>query len=579
MTSCTEKFGNKVEGFISGNFNKLGKYTALKPRRTIACAIILTALCGAGFARWSTENRADKLWVPQNTVAEAETEDYQKLYGSSSRFNSIIIQADIEKENVLTKARLEDAMKMHGQIETSVATVDDKDYTFAGTNSLCTASGASCANIFDGVCKCLVLSILKQWNYDLTTLQNDADYMTTLNAYGSEEDLRAVLGNPLFESENVVSAESFTLSYFINDRSAETTEEDPINEAWEKDVFLAATTDVPDKFSSLSVDYIAGRSFADEFGGAITGDLLLVQISYVVVFLFLGATMGRFIPGPESRWTMALAALVLVGLSTGAGFGLASAMGLFFGPVHSLLPFILLGIGVDDAFVIVNAFNRERKGPRSKETNEDIAERAARAMGRAGASITVTSMTDLVAFRISASSSLPALASFSAYAAIGIVFLWIFASTFFSATLVLDERRQRDNRRECLCCLTRNTSLEEDEDDKFEEGRMSRYFRNVHAPLLLTKAGKAIVLLAFTGLLAFGIYGTLNLSVENTQRAFIPSGSYLTEYINAADEYYPTAGLDLNFLFEGSSDIYSKRAVVADLAIGCLVNLLSTLHC
>jgi len=35
---------------------------------------------------------------------------------------------------------------------------------------------------------------------------------------------------------------------------------------------------------------------------------------------------------------------------------------------------------------------------------------------------------------------------------------------------------------------------------------VSRYFRNVHAPLLLTKAGKAIVLLAFTGLLAFGIY-------------------------------------------------------------------------
>ena len=93
--------------------------------------------------------------------------------------------------------------------------------------------------------------------------------------------------------------------------------------------------------------------------------------------------------------------------------------------VHSLLPFILLGVGVDDAFVIVNAFNRERKVPRNSESNEDITKRSARAMARAGASITVTSLTDLVAFGISASSRLPTLASCCAYAAIGIVFLWI----------------------------------------------------------------------------------------------------------------------------------------------------------
>jgi len=62
--------------------------------------------------------------------------------------------------------------------------------------------------------------------------------------------------------------------------------------------------------------------------------------------------MGKIKCGTGSRWTMALAALVTVGLSTGASFGLSSAFGLFYGPVHSLLPFILLGIGVDDAFVI-----------------------------------------------------------------------------------------------------------------------------------------------------------------------------------------------------------------------------------
>ena len=187
---------------------------------------------------------------------------------------------------------------------------------------------------------------------------------------------------------------------------------------------------------------------------------------------------------------------------------------MFFGPVHSLLPFILLGIGVDDAFVIVNAFNRERKGPRSSEDNEDLAKRCAKAMARAGASITVTSMTDLVAFGISSSSNLPALASFCAYAAVGIVFLWGFAATFFTATLVLDERRQRDNRRECICCITRKDSTKEADESEFEEGIMSRFFRNSYAPAILSKAGKILVLLAFVGLFGFGVWvSTMNQSI------------------------------------------------------------------
>ncbi|CAJ1937740.1 unnamed protein product [Cylindrotheca closterium] len=275
--------------------------------------------------------------------------------------------------------------------------------------------------------------------------------------------------------------------------------------------------------------------------------------------------MGSIKCGTGSRWTMAFSALMVVLLSTGAGFGISSIFGFFFGPVHSLLPFILLGIGVDDAFVIVNAFNRERKVARSKEDNEALAQRCARAMARAGASITVTSLTDLVAFGISATSSLPALASFCAYASFGILFLWIFASTFFPATMVLDERRQRDNRRECLCCLTRKAPLEEDEDTGFEEGAVSRYFRNYHAPAILSVPGKFATLIVFIGLLAFGIFGMLNLSVEDSERSFIPDDSYVNGYFDAADKYYPSTGIELAIVFEGSSDIYASREGLATL--------------
>ena len=55
---------------------------------------------------------------------------------------------------------------------------------------------------------------------------------------------------------------------------------------------------------------------------------------------------------------MTLAAVVAVGLAIGASMGLASLLGQFYGPVHSVLPFLLLGLGIDDAFVIANQVQR-----------------------------------------------------------------------------------------------------------------------------------------------------------------------------------------------------------------------------
>ncbi len=565
MTTCTDAFESKVDGAIGSFFSKLGLYVGKNPKKTIVLSFLLMAICGIGFLRWETENREAKLWVPQGTTAQAETEMYESYFSTSSRFNTAIVQTNQDGGNVLTKESLVEAMQLHKEIATSVATIDGAEYTLV---DLCTKAGGACVSSTEGVCQCLITSILKQWNYDLEILQVDENILDTLNAYGSREDLEAVLGGAVFDDSNVlVSAEAMVLSYFLEERMevVDGTEQDPINEGWEGQVFLKAMSSVEEDYETLAVDYFAARSFSDEFGDEITSDLSLVQVSYIVAFLFLGANMGKIKCGPGSRWTMALAALITVGLSTGAGFGASSGFGLFFGPVHNLLPFILLGIGVDDAFVIVNAFNRERKVARSAESNEDLATRSARSLARAGTSITVTSATDLVAFAISSASALPALSSFCAYAAVAIFFLWFFSATFFTACLVLDERRQRDNRRECLVCCTRKNPMEDDEGDVFEEDLVSRYFRNYHAPAILSRAGKVIVLLFFSGLIAFGVYGAMNLSVEDSTRSFIPEGSYLQDYFAASDEFFPSKGIDLYFVFERGSDIYASRTELADL--------------
>jgi len=143
--------------------------------------------------------------------------------------------------------------------------------------------------------------------------------------------------------------------------------------------------------------------------------------------------------------------------------------------------------------------------------------------------------------------------------------LWLFASTFFTACLVLDERRQRDNRRECICCVTRGKEMQEDSNDFGEEGVVSKYFRKYHAPAILSTPGKALTFVVFAGLLGFGVYGAMNLSVEDSGRAFVPEGSYLGDWIDASDEYFPSQGTQVFVVFEGSSAIYESRQDLAEL--------------
>ena len=76
-------------------------------------------------------------------------------------------------------------------------------------------------------------------------------------------------------------------------------------------------------------------------------------------------------------------------------------LGLSFGPMHTMLGCLLVGLGVDDAFVIVQEFNNaEENDKKNNIQNRTLEERIGRGMKQAGAGITVTSMTDIIVFAI-----------------------------------------------------------------------------------------------------------------------------------------------------------------------------------
>lgn len=74
-------------------------------------------------------------------------------------------------------------------------------------------------------------------------------------------------------------------------------------------------------------------------------------------------------------------------------------LGVSYGPVHTSLPFLMLGLGVDDIFVMMACWRQTQV----KHYRSSIPEKMALMLQHAGTSITVTSFTDVVAFAIGAS--------------------------------------------------------------------------------------------------------------------------------------------------------------------------------
>ena len=115
-----------------------------------------------------------------------------------------------------------------------------------------------------------------------------------------------------------------------------------------------------------------------------------------------------------------------------------------------MIPFLLIGIGVDDMFVMCNAVDQT-------DLNQPAFTRIHKALGHAGPAITVTSLTNALAFAFGALSSLEALKSFCLFASMCIVFLYLTVMTVFLSVVVWDTKRVEKKWTECcnicsLCC-------------------------------------------------------------------------------------------------------------------------------
>ena len=185
----------------------------------------------------------------------------------------------------------------------------------------------------------------------------------------------------------------------------------------------------------------------ESFGNDIRSDLVLLQVSLCLVTVYCIVAMGSCSP-LHFRSAAAGISLLCVGLAYGASSGFAFLIGFKFGGVHEILPFLLIGIGVDDCFVISSAL--DQTNPR-----DPVSKRMKHGMIHAGSSITITSAVNMTAFFVGCTSSLEALSSFCFFAGLGVIMLYFTSITVFASFMVWELERTAKRKGDCCGCCTK----------------------------------------------------------------------------------------------------------------------------
>uniref|UniRef100_A0A803VDM8 Patched 2 n=1 Tax=Ficedula albicollis TaxID=59894 RepID=A0A803VDM8_FICAL len=240
--------------------------------------------------------------------------------------------------------------------------------------------------------------------------------------------------------------EHFKDDYEIHDISWSEEKAGAILEAWQRKFVELAQDSIPPNatqsvhaFSTTTLNDIM-KSFSDV-------SVIRVAGGYLLMLAYACVTMLRW-DCSKSQGAVGLAGVLLVALSVASGLGLCSLLGISFNAATTqVLPFLALGIGVDDMFLLAHAFTE------TSHPSLSLQERTGECLKRTGTSVALTSVSNMIAFFMAALVPIPALRAFSLQAAVVVVFNFAMVLFVFPAILSLDLHRREKRRLDILCCF------------------------------------------------------------------------------------------------------------------------------
>ncbi|KAI8497623.1 NPC intracellular cholesterol transporter 1 [Branchiostoma belcheri] len=476
---CLEKCGEMMENLMFKVFQRWGLFCARHPVVVFVCGVVVIAVCAAGLTQFQVTTDPVLLWSAPDSRSRVQKDYFDSHFGPFYRSEQLIITAPgsewtnydpypagdpIPFSPVLRKDILHQILDLQTKIE-GLEVWYEEEKRHIKLEDICMKPLAPVNN------NCTIMSPLNyfQNSHHMLDLRigdffyTYADYHTHLmycaQAPASVNDTTQLHTSCL--GENFTQAEAVIIT-FVVDNSLNQTE---VNRAlaWEKAFvdFMKTYTDPANPVNSnLSISYSAQRSIEDELDRESATDIYTILVSYLIMFAYISIALGQFYSCSrlllsyisialgqfyscsrlllDSKISLGLCGVLIVLCATACSIGVFSYAGI---PatliIIEVVPFLVLAVGVDNIFILVQAFQRDER-----RKNEELEDQIARVLGQVAPSLFLTSFSETVAFCLGGLSTMPAVRVFSLYAGLAVFFDFLLQITCFVSLLTIDARRQ-----------------------------------------------------------------------------------------------------------------------------------------
>ena len=374
-------------------------------------------------------------------------------------------------------------------------------------------------------------------------------------------------GFKLSEDGIVDGVEALALSYFLDVTEDWQTN---VGEQWERK-FLETLENAENILEDIKIFKFVSSTPAWEMENAKNAvtPILLINVCVMVLFCVTAASMSDVV---RSKPFIGFIGLFTASNATLAGFGFAYYLGVEFIGLNYAAPFLLLGIGIDDTFVMLSAWIRSPQ-------HASVPERMGICYSEAAVSVTVTSITNILSFFAGVMTPFPCVRIFCIYTGTAVAFIYVWQLTFFGACLAISGFREKQNKSFFNITATpKSQSLNRSIfyrmfctggtdpqdpynplDNKDHAGMI--FLRDKLGYLLSLKWVKSLVLIIFTAYIVVAIWGISNIKEGLDMRNTVKFDSYSIDYYNADDKYFNQYRYPINVMITGNSVDYSDKKV------------------
>lgn len=535
-----------VEEKIGGAFASYGRFVAAHAWKIIIVTILVNGLLGIGMMKLKSDIETENVYLPQGTVARHDQKRVKEMFPdlSGSNFNILQLAADgawakviIKSKygNLLNRTVLEEIRTFNSFIQNISAVA--KDGTVIKYTEICARADNRCA--VDGE---LFWNeeFLKSVDSDQVTYPRFTTSTTGTTDYASDLGGKVVTD----DSKNYLkSAEFINLDYIIrtDDRKYQ-----DLAAIW-----VDAFKDHMETYTATNfkIAFSHFNSMDEELDKNIKGDITLFSITMTLMITYacVATLSSRITDQVGQRMWLGFAGVIAAGIAIIASFGLCAASGVEFVSIVGVIPFLIIGIGIDDMFILLSGLS-------GAQIHKSVEDKMAAAMRASGVGITITSLTDLIAFMAGAASNFIAVRNFCIYSGVAVIFCYLNNITFFASCMAINERRVADNRHygSCRRIKTKEELRAEGASDRYimccggrppknrdeAESFIDKFPRWLIPKIVLKTPFKIGIIFIFIAYLAVAIYGCINLKQGLVFTQLVAEDSYYYKFSDWDERYF-----------------------------------------